>query len=232
MRMLKIFSALMCYPTAELIAALPELEEIIAADRDLSEDGKAGLCALIADLRRSDLIGAQQRYVDLFDRGRVLSLHLFEHVHGESRDRGQAMVDLLQLYESHGYALAARELPDYLPLLLEFLSLIPPELALDPLRDAAPILSLLGARLAERESPYRALFDALGDLAGRPEELAAIQTAVAAEGPDDSLVRMDDIWEEEAVSFLSSAGSCRTPRAEARPIKIEPRAGGSPAPIV
>ena len=228
MRILKVLSALMCYPTAELIEALPELQELIERDGDLGQESKAGLGSLIADLFQTELINSQQRYVELFDRGRALSLHLFEHVHGESRDRGQAMVDLLQLYESHGFELAARELPDYLPLLLEFLSLIPADQALAQVRDASPIVSLLGARLHERRSSYRTVFDALGDLAGPSlDEVVAIHTAVAAEGPDDALVRMDEIWEEEAVSFLSSAGGCATKRSETRPIDFQARARGS-----
>ncbi len=233
MRTLKVLSALLCYPTSELIEALPELQEVIDSDQDLGGASKAALQRLIADLLQTELIGLQQRYVELFDRGRALSLHLFEHVHGESRDRGQAMVDLLHLYESHGFALDVRELPDYLPLLLEFLSLIPAEDAADQLRDASPVLALLGARLVERQSAYRAVFDALGDLVGRsPDEVVTIRAAVAAEGPDDTLVRMDEIWEEEAVSFLSPSGACGTNRSDLQPINIEARAVRRPARLV
>lgn len=223
MRILKVLSALLCYPTPELIEALPELEALIGQEPQLGAASREALRALLADLRQSELMTLQQRYVELFDRGRSLSLHLFEQVHAESRDRGQAMVDLLQLYETHGYALAARELPDYLPLLLEFLSLIPGESALSQLRDAAPILSLLGARLAERKNAYRAVFDALTDLVGPPTELAALEAAVAAEGPDEILLRMDEIWEEEAVSFTVSPGDCGTAPSGPQPIRINPR---------
>lgn len=223
MRILKALSALLGYPTAELLEALPDIDTMIAADRHFGVSGRRGLQALIAELRGTPLIGLQQRYVEAFDRGRALSLHLFEHVHGESRDRGQAMVDLIDLYASHGYALDARELPDYLPLLLEFLSLISEEAALGQLRDAAPILSLLGARLAERQSAYRGVFDALADLVGQPAELTAIQAAVAAEGPDATLLRMDEIWEEEAVSFMAAPGGCGTATPGPQPIKITPR---------
>lgn len=232
MRILKVLSALMCYPTAELIEALPELQELVERDGDLSQESKAGMGSLIADLVRTELINSQQHYVELFDRGRALSLHLFEHVHGESRDRGQAMVDLLQLYESHGFELAARELPDYLPLLLEFLSLIPADQALAQMRDASPIVSLLGARLHERRSAYHAVFDALGDLAGSSlEEVVAIHTAVATEAPDEALVRMDEIWPEEAVSFLAPPPGCGPRRTEDRPIQIDAGATRRRVPI-
>jgi nitrate reductase delta subunit len=223
MRILKAMSALLCYPTPELIEALPDLAALISADRRLDPAHRAALGKLLEALRERPLIASQQRYIELFDRGRSLSLHLFEHVHAESRDRGQAMVDLLQLYESHGYELAARELPDYLPLLLEFLALIPAEAALQQLRDAAPILSLLGARLGERENPYRAVFDALADLVGPPRELSAIQAAVAAEGPDETLARMDEIWEEEAVAFMAKPDACGATAAGPQPIRITPR---------
>lgn len=223
MRILKALSALLCYPTAELIEALPELEAMLGQAPQLDAASQAGLRALIAELRQTGLMTLQQRYVELFDRGRSLSLHLFEQVHAESRDRGQAMVDLLRLYEAHGYELAARELPDYLPLLLEFLSLVPRESALTQLRDAAPILSLLGARLAERRNAYRAVFDALTALVGQPAELTAIQAAVAAEGPDETLLRMDEIWEEEAVSFMAPPGGCGAAASGPQPVKFTPR---------
>ena len=103
-------------------------------------------------------------YVECFDRGRNLSLLIFEHIHGESRDRGQAMVDLLRIYREHGFELAAKELPDYIPLFLEYLSQRPEDEALDLLRDALPVLNLLRARLAERGSAYAVLFATLARL--------------------------------------------------------------------
>jgi nitrate reductase delta subunit len=222
MRILKALSALLCYPTAELIDALPEVQEWIERDRDLGQESQSGLSVLARDLCLTALIESQQRYVELFDRGRALSLHLFEHVHGESRDRGQAMVDLVDLYEAHGFELAARELPDYLPLLLEFLSLIPPQEARDQLRNASPVLGLIGARLHERRSSYRAIFDALGDLAGSSlDEVVAIHRAVATEPPDDALLHMDEIWAEEAISFLNPGTGCGSRRTDERPIQLD-----------
>ena len=77
----------------------------------------------------------QERYVASFDRGRARSLYLFEHVHGESRDRGQAMVNLLEIYRRHEFELNARELPDYIPLFMEYLAQRPDGEALDLLAD-------------------------------------------------------------------------------------------------
>jgi nitrate reductase delta subunit len=111
------------------------------------------------------MLDSQEQYVALFDRGRFLSLHIFEHVHGESRDRGQAMVNLLQMYEAHGFEMSTHELPDYIPLFLEFLSQQEQAEAVQLLHDAMPVLSLLGARLTERGSEFQA-FDALAGFAG------------------------------------------------------------------
>ncbi len=121
----KALGALLTYPTPELVAALPEIASIIHDARKVPRKCRRSLDELIAELGENDLIDLQERYVDLFDRGRRTSLHLFEHVHGDSRERGQAMVDLKALYAGAGYTLAAHELPDYLPAVLEFVSLEP-----------------------------------------------------------------------------------------------------------
>ena len=121
----KVLSALLSYPSSDLVAAAHELRGVLARASGLSPGVVKALQGLIDELEQRDLYELQERYVAQFDRGRQLSLHLFEHVHGESRDRGQAMVDLVDAYRSHGFELAARELPDYLPLFLEFLAQIP-----------------------------------------------------------------------------------------------------------
>jgi nitrate reductase delta subunit len=118
----RALSALLSYPSEEMRQALPEIAEVIRAASIVAPAERRGLLDLIDELARGDLLTAEERYVDLFDRGRALSLHLFEHLHGESRDRGEAMVELKQLYEKAGFELSARELPDYLPVVLEYLS--------------------------------------------------------------------------------------------------------------
>lgn len=220
---LKVLSALLCYPEADLLAALPDMAPIIARETLLRPASRTAVLGLIEAWRGADLLDLQEAYVALFDRGRSLSLHLFEHVHGESRDRGQAMVDLLRLYRSHGFELSRRELPDYVPLFLEFLSRQARAEAVALLHEAMPVLSLLGARLKERGSPFHALFDALADFAGPPEDLTEIRRQVAAEGPDETLVRMDEIWEEEAVSFLGGQAPCSSQSAAASPVAVRPR---------
>lgn len=119
---LKVLSLLLNYPTRELLDDLPALKEALNSDRLLSSKGKKMICNLCDDLAGLDLYEVQERYVFLFDRTRSHSLHLFEHVHGESRDRGQALVDLREMYLNNGFAAETTELPDYVPLFLEYLA--------------------------------------------------------------------------------------------------------------
>jgi nitrate reductase delta subunit len=220
---LKVLSLLLSYPDAEMVAALDDMVDAVAQENLLPDANRNAVLALIDSYRNKDLLGLQESYVALFDRGRYLSLHIFEHVHGESRDRGQAMVNLLQMYESHGFAIAARELPDYVPLFLEFLSRQTPGKAAQLLQDAMPVLSLLGARLAERGSNFHAIFDALAGFAGEPEAMAAIRQQAATEAPDETLLHMDDIWEEEAVSFMGAGDTCKSRTPAVSPVTITPR---------
>lgn len=162
---LVIVSRLLEYPDAALAQhqqnSLMHSRHLKTSDK---EDARS-LSAFLRDLLARDLLDAQADYSQLFDRGRATSLLLFEHVHGESRDRGQAMVDLMAQYEQHGLQIDSRELPDHLPLYLEYLAQLPEEEALGGLQDIAPILALLGARLKQRESCYAVLFDLLVKLA-------------------------------------------------------------------
>jgi len=220
MLILKVISALLSYPQEDLLDALDDLSAVVDTDDDLPKPKNTGLADFINTRRGLDLVEWQQQYVELFDRGRALSLLIFEHIHGESRDRGQAMVDLLRIYQSHGFEIATRELPDHIPLFLEFLSQQPKEQSLDLLRGALPVLNLLGARLAERESPYAALFGALSAIAGDHANLDALREQTAAEGPDETLARMDEIWEEEAVSFMGNTQACQPKTTQ--PLKYTP----------
>src|SRR5690606_7968791 len=146
------------------VGALPELLGAIAEEGLLGRDRLAGLAAFAGQLQAQDLIDAQEAYVGLFDRSRRVSLHLFEHVHGESRDRGMAMVNLGELYAAAGLLADPSELPDFLPMYLEYLSILPPEQARRSLGDVGAILQAIHARLVERDSGYQAIFAALLDL--------------------------------------------------------------------
>ena len=208
MKTLKVLSALLCYPQPEIQAALTEMIMALDEENRLPQSQLWAVQTLMNQMRSTDLMDLQESYIGLFDRGRALSLHLFEHLHGQSRDRGQAMVDLLETYRRHGFELSARELPDYLPLFLEYLAQRPVDEALSLLTDAMPVIALIGARLAERGSDYHVVFDALAALVGEPASIAEIRRQAATEGPDETVVNMDQIWEEEAVTFLANQGGC------------------------
>jgi nitrate reductase molybdenum cofactor assembly chaperone NarJ/NarW len=188
---LRALGALLSYPRPELRAALPEIAEEIAAATLLAASDRAGLLALVEELRAADPFAAEEAYVELFDRGRSSSLYLFEHVHGEARDRGAAMVELNQLYAAAGLDLAGRELPDYLPVVLEYLSGRDRVEARAMLADCAHILRLVGEVLVKRGSRYAAVLNALLALAGEPGIDAARARRRALDKED-----LDRDWDE------------------------------------
>ena len=166
MLVFKAFSALLSYPSEQVRRALPEIAEAVRATPLLRSRERSDVLDLIDELGRGDLLEVEERYVDLFDRGRALSLHLFEHLHGDSRDRGEAMVDLKGIYEGAGFELSARELPDYLPVLLEYLSCRDLDEARAMLADCSHILTTIGRSLIARGSRYAAVLQALIVIAG------------------------------------------------------------------
>ncbi|HUH94628.1 MAG TPA: nitrate reductase molybdenum cofactor assembly chaperone [Casimicrobiaceae bacterium] len=212
----KALAALLAYPTAELCEALPEIRDLIDGEAKLGRRERRALSALIAELGASDLIDAQERYVDLFDRGRATSLNLFEHVHGESRDRGQAMVDLKATYAQAGLVLRANELPDYLPVLLEFLSTQSEAVARDMLEDCAHIVRSIGDGLAKRGSAYATIFAAILSLAGQRGLGAGPPSADERDRP------LDDEWLEAPVVFGPGA-ACGPKDAATSVVQFMPR---------
>jgi nitrate reductase delta subunit len=192
-QLLKLCALLLDYPRPEVREESLALHALIRTS-DLPEAQRDGLAALLNELCQGDLLDVQARYDGLFERGRSVSLLLFEHVHGESRDRGQAMVDLLHRYNAAGLAIHVNELPDYLPLYLEFLAL----------QDAE------GARvgLDERGSAYAAVFHGLLELSGERPDLAGLHRDCEQEARDDSLEALDKAWEETQVSFGEPAAGC------------------------
>jgi nitrate reductase delta subunit len=214
---LRALARLMAYPEQALLDAVPQMIDIIRTESWLPQPLPERLERFMHGMTARPLIELQEEYVLLFDRGRALSLHLFEHVHGESRDRGQAMVDLLELYRANGLELDARELPDYLPLMLEYLSTRPRAEAKELLGDAMGVIVLLGARLTERHSDFALLFEALEAIAGSPADADSLRRRAATEGPDETIEKMDDIWAEEQVRFMGNsdpASDCGTTRTQ------------------
>ncbi|MBP6112212.1 MAG: nitrate reductase molybdenum cofactor assembly chaperone [Sphingobium sp.] len=204
---LRILSTLLRYPDEAVKRVAPALLAAMERDAILTPKQLGALQPLIDGLIRDDLLDLQERYVALFDRGRALSLHLFEHVHGESRDRGQAMVDLRTRYEAQGLEISARELPDYLPLFLEYLSVLPAEQSLAELAQPGVIIGALAERLEQKATPYAAPMRLLADLVGAGGEPLLISPA---DDPDD-LAALDALWEEEQVRFDAPAAPGAAP---------------------
>jgi len=206
---LRVLARLLSYPDAELRAHLPDLRHALHAERALGQPRLAELDALIASLERGAALDIEAEYVELFDRGRSTSLHLFEHVHGDSRERGPAMIDLAQTYEKAGLYLAEGELPDFLPVLLGFTSTQPPREAREFLAEMAHISNAIFAALQQRGSAHASVLGALLELAG--EKAQPVQIA-----PEEA---MDTAWEEPVVfDGCSVKGQARPDQPQ--PIKI------------
>lgn len=203
---LRVLSALLSYPTAELQQHVGDVRTALQSERALRRPSLTRLEPLLSAIEHEDLLDLQARYCELFDHNRALSLHLFEHVHGDSRERGQAMIDLGQQYLSHGFAIEGSELPDYLPMFLEFLSYLPPAEARDWLGQPVHVLTVLEQRLGEQSSAYAAIFAALVQLSGAkpdPEAIAELQE----QGRSIQSKSVDEEWEEAPVDFSAPVQS-------------------------
>jgi nitrate reductase delta subunit len=209
---LRVLAALLSYPDDAMRGALARMREILIGESALPESRLAELDALIESFASADPLETEANYVQMFDRGHSTSLHLFEHVHGDSRERGPAMVDLAQTYEKTGLTLAPGELPDYLPVVLEFASTQPPAVAREFLGEMTHIFSAIFSALRERGSPYASVLGALLELAGEKA-----QTVTLAAKP-----ALDESWAEPPVfDGCSSKGQSRP--GQPQPIRIFPR---------
>jgi nitrate reductase delta subunit len=218
---LRLLARLLSYPDAELRNHLSEMRDALYTERALTAGRLAEIDVLMDSLAGGDPIDTEAVYVQLFDRGRATSLHLFEHVHGDSRDRGPAMIDLAQTYDQAGLYLAPGELPDYLPAVLEFVSTQPPREARAFLGEMTHIFNALFSALRERQSAYASVIGALLELAGEKAQ----SVKVAPEEP------LDASWTEPpAFDGCSPKGQARP--GEPQPIRIvrkDNSAKGAPA---
>ena len=206
---LRVLAALLAYPGTRLRADLPEMMALLAGDGAIDAPRRAEIESLAAWLGAGDAIDVESAYVETFDRGRATSLHLFEHVHGDSRERGPAMIDLAQTYERAGLFLRPGELPDYLPVVLEFASTQPPREAVAFLGEIAHLVNAIFGALSQRRSPYAAVMGALLDMAGEP----ARPVETAAEPP------LDESWTEPpAFDGCATAGQARP--GDPQPVRI------------
>ncbi len=214
---LRTLATLLTYPSAELRSFLPQMRDVLKTEKVLSQARLNELDALLAALAKRDDLENEAEYVSLFDRGRATSLHLFEHVHGDSRDRGPAMIDLAQTYEKAGLFLAEGELPDYLPVMLEFVSTQPPAEAQAFLSEMAHIFNAIFGALQSHQSPYAAVLGALLELAGEKPQ------AVKLPADED----LDESWAEPPVFDGCSTKGQAKPGQE-QPVHIVRR--NNPAP--
>lgn len=204
-RPLAALARLLDYPSAELQTHADELIHVLAAVEGLRAEERQAVVSFIQELAAADLMEAQAEYVELFDRGRKVSLHVFEHVYGESRDRGPAMIELLRVYREHGFELGTSELPDYLPVLLEFCARLSPEAAHDWLVETRHVLQRVQVRLAERSSGYASLFVVLLRLIGAEVSPEALSEMAGIESRDDTPAALDEVWAEAPVTFGGQA---------------------------
>ncbi len=206
---LRVLARLLGYPDAQLRQNLGAMREALRREGALGAARLAELDALIAGIERQSALDAEADYVQLFDSGRRTSLHLFEHVHGDSRDRGPAMIDLAQTYEKAGLYLREGEMPDYLPVVLEYASTQPPREARAFLAEMAHILNAIFSALEKRNSRYASVPGALIELAG--------EKARPMNVPDDEPI--DTAWAEPP-AFDGCASGGQSKPGQPQPIHI------------
>ena len=216
---LRIIAHLLDYPQQDFFDHREEVLAALEQADELAVQQRTQLAQFIERAAARPLLDLQAAYCEQFDRGRSTSLLLFEHVHGESRDRGQAMVDLLAQYRADGLQLNAKELPDYLPLYLEYLAQGDAARIRQGLQDISSILALLAARLEQRSSDYALLFSLLLTLPDSYTDPHILQPQVAREARDDTCQALDAVWEEEQVAFIArlnpGASNCEAPLRQA-----------------
>ena len=210
----RVLSALLSYPAAELRTETTAAERILREEGLLSDGALETVCDFIRALRDTPQLELESAYVEAFDRGRSTSLHLFEHIHGESRERGQAMVKLLMRYRMHGLELQSGELPDFLPIFLEFLSTCSRDQARKYLLEVADIVEVIGRRLRKRGSTYAALLEAVASLVSRDTDEQSL-AASSQEDRDDTPAALDAAWEESPVTFNDSWSTAGRPPVDA-----------------
>ena len=197
----KTFSLLLMYPTKELQELLKN-KDLLFSDESIpwNEGYKQWLKNSLKEYAFKDLLDWQEEYVGLFDQNRAHSLHLFEHIHGESRERGQAMIDLMEYYQKNELEISSNELPDYLPLFLEFLSQINQSHALELLKDIVEILKKISSKLKKQNVFYGTILLSLVSMVEDYKEVI--------DETSDEKIDLDDEWEDKPVLFMNEKGQC------------------------
>ncbi len=231
---LRALAALLNYPSAEVQQGLPEITQALCEDAAWPKALQPELHGLLLLLQQEQLLDWQMRYSDAFEQSRATSLHIFEHVHGHSRDRGAAMIDLQQSYEQQGMVLHSAELPDYLPVVLEFASLQSAAHARAFLSETAHIVQNIGAALHRQQSPFTPLISAVLVCAGH-KPLAAVPVAAwwraaTMQTPGVSaaeLAELDAQWAAPAAFDGCSDPAQHGPAAHEQPLRFVQQAAFS-----
>ena len=232
-----ILSILLSYPNQETIDNLDLMREELTKENLLGKKALKQLTDLMTWMGKTDILDIEEHYVDRFERTSSLSLYLFEHIHGDSRQRGQAMVDLTNYYRQHGLSTLPSELPDYLPIFLEFLSFMPKKDAKNHLGEVINILQVLLERLTNQASPYAAVLFALKSLTPSLPNFSLIQEIISKDkGSLPSNEILDGLWEDKPVTFMgnslaktcSDCSSTCTPKSAAKPISMGSGKGERP----
>ncbi len=215
MKTFKLLGLLLTYPEGTVYAASDEVLQILHEEAILPEKSIRKIEAFLNTQNAQDLMAVQEDYVETFDRGRAHCLHLFEHIHGESRDRGQAMVDLSETYATKGLHIDSGELPDYLPLFMEYLSRCDFNEASGLLGEAINVIAMIGAKLKKSKSPYAGVFDSIEVLSAVKADKVKVREAIEKAPKDpETLEELDEEWKEaEAFSgdpLADIAADCST----------------------
>lgn len=157
MTIYKLLSVLLDYPNQELFDNLPEIRQVLDDCKDFNEAERSTVRKFLAWLESADSTDIQADYVQTFDLTPEHSLHLTHHLFGDDKNRGPALIDLTELYKDYGVEAVANELPDYLPLILEFVAYQEEGEAQTFLSDAVKVFAVLAANLEKAKSPYAPL---------------------------------------------------------------------------
>jgi len=197
MKTFKLLGLLLTYPEGTVYSESNELLQTLRSEALLPEKIIKKVETFLTAQKAQDLMAVQEDYVETFDRGRAHCLHLFEHIHGESRDRGQAMVDLSETYAAKGLHIDSSELPDYLPLFMEYLSRCELQDATELLGEAIDVIAVIGAKLKKRKSPYADIFTSIEALSVVKADTEKIKTALREAHKDpETLEELDKQWKE------------------------------------
>lgn len=231
MTLFRIASALLGYPDATLRTALPEILEAIERAACVSAEERAVLTHFADSLSAADPVSAEADYVSTFDMVPEHSLHLTHHLIGEDKNRGPALIDLTEFFKAHGFEVRDNELPDYLPLLLEFVSLLGAEAGLAFLARWNKVLRQLRANLADAKSPYAEL---IGLVETRSRPAGADDAADASPAAKQSQPCLDDGDFHPQVSWSPPAACAPSRVPQGVPIRLHARAAEfpeSPSPL-